>query len=69
MTPEACGRSVVGLFYFIPLNALVMPQKTCLRGEAPQQPTKNPEFPKKSVMMDVSSEVEMTCQKDEPFVN
>ena len=23
MTPEACGRLVVGLFHFIPLNALL----------------------------------------------
>jgi hypothetical protein len=44
MTPEACGRSVVGLFHFIPLNALAMPQKTYW-GRSPQQSTKNPEFP------------------------
>lgn len=39
MTPEACGSSVAGLFCFISLNALVMPQKT-FSGRSPAEPLK-----------------------------
>ena len=46
MTPEACGRSVVGLFYFHPIERPRHASQNLPAGRSLRQPTKNPEFPK-----------------------